>query len=93
MTSCPLSKHHPWARLACLPLRVDDPDGRSLDEVPVHHLVLLGPRHCLQFRGGFWAPVRHELILGLAVVHRHLLWLLPKQPVCLSRDGRERWEK
>ena len=79
--SVPLSEHHTRSRPAGLRLCRDDPDGGGFHEVPVEHLVLLGPGQRLQLRGRFWAPVYHELILGLAVVHHHLLRLLPKQPV------------
>lgn len=80
-TSVPLPEHHTRSRPAGLRFCRDDPDGGGFHEVPVEHLVLLGPGQRLQLRGRFWAPVYHELILGLAVVHHHLLRLLPEQPV------------
>lgn len=80
-TSSPLPKDHPRSCPARLRFSGDDPDGRGFHKVPVHHLVLFSPGHRLKFRGGFRAPVCHKLILCLAVVHHHLLRLLPKQPV------------
>lgn len=85
----PLPKNHTGSRPGPPRLCWDDPDGRGFHEVPVNHLVLLGSSHCLQFRWGFWAPVGHELILGLTVVHHHFLRLLPKQPIWKTeREGR-----
>lgn len=97
--SSPLPKDHTRSRPARLRFCRDEPDGRDFDEVTVQHLVLFGPGQRLQFGGGFRAPVCHELILGLTVVHHHLLRLLPKHTVWkterkgtgkMCRDAREK---
>lgn len=79
-------KDHPGSCLGATWFWGDDPDSWSFQEVPVHHHALLRPSHGLQLRGGFRGPICHELILGFTVVHHHLLWLLPKQPVWTNTE-------